>query len=238
MDFIVGLLVSDGFFSIMVVVDRFFKYGTFIPASKVCPAEEAARLFLKYVVKYLGVPKMIISDQDTRFTGRFCKELFKLMGSSLNFSKSVHPQTDGQTERVNALIETYLRHYVSATQRDWPKLLDIAQFSYNLQRSEATNQSPFEIVTGQQPLTPNAVVTGYQGLNPTTYQFANEWQEQHELARACLHKAEKRTKKWADRKRRDINFEVDDLVLSKLSGIYATHVTKGLCEDTRGHSKF
>ncbi|XP_039017600.1 uncharacterized protein LOC120148589 [Hibiscus syriacus] len=71
MDFIIGLPVSDGFSSIMVVVDRFSKYGTFIPASKVFPAEEAARLFLKYVVKYWGVPKMIISDRDTRFTGRF-----------------------------------------------------------------------------------------------------------------------------------------------------------------------
>ncbi|KAE8692579.1 hypothetical protein F3Y22_tig00110831pilonHSYRG00022 [Hibiscus syriacus] len=146
MDFIVGLPVTDGFSSIMVVIDRFSKYGTFIPASK-------------------------------------------LMGSSLNFSMSVHPQTDGQTERVNALIETYLRHYVSATQCDWPKLLDIAQFSYNLQRSEATNQSPFEIVTRKQPLTPNAIATGYKGPNPTAYQFAKEWQEQHELARACLHKA-------------------------------------------------
>ncbi|KAE8723919.1 hypothetical protein F3Y22_tig00011277pilonHSYRG00017 [Hibiscus syriacus] len=196
MDFIVGLPVTDGFSSIMVVIDRFSKYGTFIPASKVCPAEEAALLFLKHMVKYWGVPKMIISDRDTRFTGRFWKELFKLMGSSLNFSTSVHPHTDGQTERVNALVETYLRHYVSATQRDWPKLLDIAQFSYNLQRSEVTNQIPFEIVTGQQPLTPYAITTGYKGPNPTSYQFAKEWQEQHELARACLHKAGKRTKKY------------------------------------------
>ncbi|KAE8731731.1 hypothetical protein F3Y22_tig00002684pilonHSYRG00048 [Hibiscus syriacus] len=184
MDFIIGLPVSDGFSSIMVVVDRFSKYGTFIPASKVFPAEEAARLFLKYVVKYWGVPKMIISDRDT----------------------SVHPQTNGQTKRVNALVETYLRHY----------------------RSEATNQSPFEIIIGQQPLTPNAVVTGYQGPNPTAYQFAKEWQEQHELARACLLKAGKRTKKWADRKSRDVNFEVGDLVLAKLSGIMRNPYHKGL----------
>ncbi|KAE8734320.1 hypothetical protein F3Y22_tig00000773pilonHSYRG00160 [Hibiscus syriacus] len=237
MDFIVGLPVTDGFSSIMVVIDRFSKYGTFIPASKVCPAEEAARLFLKHVVKYWGVPKTIISDRDTRFTGRFWKELFKLMGSSLNFSTSVHPQTDGQTERVNALVETYLRHYVSATQRDWPKLLDIAQFSYNLQRSEATNQSPFEIVTGQQPLTPNAIATGYKGPNPTAYQFAKEWQEQHELARACLHKAGKRTKKWADRKRRDVNFEVGDLVLAKLSGILRNPYHKGLVRRYEGPFK-
>ena len=122
------------------------------------------------------------------------------MGSDLNFSTSMHPQTDGQTERVNALLETYLQHYVSATQRDWPKLLDVAQFSYNLQRSGATNQSPFEIVTGQQPLTPNAVATHYTGPNPAAYRFAKDWQEKNDLARACLHKASKRNKKWADQK--------------------------------------
>ncbi|KAL4383104.1 hypothetical protein GQ457_15G008210 [Hibiscus cannabinus] len=99
MDFIIGLPKVDDFSSIMVVVDRFSKYATFIPASKVCPAEEAARLFLKHVVKYWGVPKKIVSDRDTRFTGRFWTELFKLLGSNLNFSTSFHPQTDGQTER-------------------------------------------------------------------------------------------------------------------------------------------
>ncbi|KAG8378743.1 hypothetical protein BUALT_Bualt07G0016900 [Buddleja alternifolia] len=61
------------------------------------------------------------------------------------------PQTDGQTERVNALLECYLRHFVSANQHDWAKILDVAQFSYNLQRSEATGKSPFELATGQQP---------------------------------------------------------------------------------------
>ena len=148
MDFIVGLPKADGFGSIMVVVDRFSKYATFIPATKECPVEEAARLFLKNVVKYWGISQSIISDRDGRFTGRFWTELFKLLGSDLRFSTSLHPQTDGQTERVNALLETYLRHYVSASQRDWPKLLDVAQFSYNLHRSEATNQSPFELMMG------------------------------------------------------------------------------------------
>ncbi|KAE8697362.1 hypothetical protein F3Y22_tig00110621pilonHSYRG00135 [Hibiscus syriacus] len=214
---------------------EFSKYATFIPVSKVCPAVEAARLFLKHVVKYWGIPKTIISDRDTRFTGRFWMELFKLMGSSLNFSTAVHPQTDGQTERVNALLEIYLRHYVSANQRDWPKLLDVAQFSYNLQRSEATNQSPFEIVTGQQPLTPNTVVTKYEGPNPSAHNVAKEWHEQHDLARACLHKAGKRTKKWADRKRRDVNFEVGDLVLAKLANVLRhADVHKGLVRRYEG----
>ena len=94
----------------------------------------------------LGLPKFIMSDRDSRFTWKFWMELFKLMGTELHFSTRFHPQTDGQMERVNALLELYLRNFVSANQTDWAKLLDVAQFSYNLQRSEATERSPFEIV--------------------------------------------------------------------------------------------
>ena len=94
------------------------------------------------------------------------------MGSELHFSTSFHPQIDGQTERVNALLELYLRHFVSANQKDWVKLLNIAQFSYNLQRSEATNKSPFELATRQQPLTPHTLMIGYIGKSPTVFKFA------------------------------------------------------------------
>ena len=166
MDFIIGLPKLEDNDFIIVVVDRFSKYATFIAAPTDCTAEETARLFLKHVVKYWGLPKYIISDRDPRFTGKFWTELFKLMGSELHFSTSFHPQTDGQTERVNALLELYLRHFVSANQRDWARLLDKAQFSYNLQRSEATNKSPFELATEQQPLTPHTLTIGYTGRSP------------------------------------------------------------------------
>ncbi|GJU98174.1 putative nucleotidyltransferase, ribonuclease H [Tanacetum coccineum] len=134
----------------------------------------------------------------------------------LNFSTSFHPQTDGQTERVNALLELYLRHYVSANQHDWAKLLDVAQFSYNMQQSEATGKSPFEFVTGRQPLTLNTLATSYDGSSPTAYKTMKEWHEQAELARASLDKAAKKMKKWADAKRRHVEFEVKDQVTVKL----------------------
>ncbi|XP_076933195.1 uncharacterized protein LOC143599008 [Bidens hawaiensis] len=111
------------------------------------------------------------------------------MGTDLNFSTSFHPQTDGQTERVNALFELYLRHYVSANQKDWAKLLDVAQFSYNMQRSEAMGKSPFELVTGHQPLTSNALAASYEGNSPAAYKSLKEWHEQADLARTSLNKA-------------------------------------------------
>ncbi|XP_040937957.1 uncharacterized protein [Gossypium hirsutum] len=105
-------------------------------------------------------------------------------------------------------------------------------------QSGTTNQSPFEIVTGQQPLTPNAVVTHYTGPNPAAYRFAKDWQEKNDLARACLHKASKRSKKWADQNRRDVQFQVGDSVLAKLHLILRyTGLHKGLVQRYEGPFK-
>jgi hypothetical protein len=216
MDFIVSLPKEDGFSSILVVVDRFSKYATFIPATKESPAEKTAELFVKHIVKYWGVPRTIVSDRDARFTGKFWREVFRLLGSDLLFSTSFHPQTDGQTERVNALLEQYLRHYVSANQKNWVKLLDVAQFCYNLQKSESSGHSPFEIATGQQPLMPHTLAAQEKGRPAFAYQFVRDWQEQTDLAKAFLHKAAHKMKKWADQNRRHVEFRQGDQVLVKL----------------------
>lgn len=117
------------------------------------------------------------------------------MGTELNFSTSMHPQTDGQTERMNALLELYLRYYVSANQWVWTKLLDVAQFSYNLLRSESIGRSLFEVLVGQQPNTPTSIATGYTVKSSATYKFAKGWEEQQESARARLTKEAKCMKK-------------------------------------------
>ena len=85
------------------MVDRFSKYVVFIPAPSECLAEEAARIFFSNVVKHFGMPEDIVSDRDTGFTGRFWVELFKLWGTECKFLTANHPQTDGQTERVNQM---------------------------------------------------------------------------------------------------------------------------------------
>ena len=112
--------------TILCIIDRFSKYATFVPAPKYVSAEGTAQLFFKYVVKYWGMPKSIISDRDTRFTGSFWTELFKLLGSRLDMSSSYHPETDGQTERFNSMLEGYLRHFINANQPNWVQLLNVA----------------------------------------------------------------------------------------------------------------
>ena len=149
MDFITGMPEVDDLGSILVVVDRFSKYAVFIAAPQSCTTNAALELFLKHVVKIFGLPKDVISDRDARFTGKFWTCLFKLMGSELKFSIANHPQTNGQMEQIKALLEEYLRHYMTASQKNWVSLLDVAQFCYNLHKLFDTGLSPVELVLGQ-----------------------------------------------------------------------------------------
>lgn len=91
----------------MVVVDRFSKYGVFIPLPKTFHAQDAAKAFFKEVIKNWGIPKSIISDRDPRFTGRFWMELFKMLGSELNFSTSFHPHSAAPIYKAASLSRLY-----------------------------------------------------------------------------------------------------------------------------------
>ena len=227
MDFIIGLPQTKKMGSILVVVDRFSKYATFIPAPHGCKATEAANLFFKNIVKLWGLPIDIVSDRDSRFTGRFWTTLWKLMGTQLNFSTSYHPQTDGQTERVNQILEEYLRHYIAANQQNWVDLLDAAQFSYNLHRSASTGKSPFEMVLGQQPMTPNEIARERGGGRcPAAYRVAHEREQLMLEAQDCLAKAVQRMKKYADEGRRFLEFQVGDKVMLKLTPQVWKRITK------------
>ena len=213
-----GFLKVDGIDAVMVVVDRFSKYVVFMATPSVCTAKVVASLFYKYVVKYFGVPSDVVSDRDVRFTRRFWTVLVGLMGTRLKFSTANHPQMDGQTERINALLEEYLRHYVTATQRNWLELLDSAQFSYNLHKSSATELSPFELILGKQPQTPAEIaVQKTGGRSPATYRFAKERQELFKQAQDNLRRAGKRMVKYANKKRRPLEFDVGNMVLLKLT---------------------
>lgn len=109
MDFVEGLPKSEGFDSIMVVVDRLTKFAHFIPLRHPFNAAQVARAFWDNIVKLHGIPKSIASDHDRVFTGTLWRELFTKAGTKLLYSTAYHPQTDGQSERVNQCLEMYLR---------------------------------------------------------------------------------------------------------------------------------
>jgi hypothetical protein len=114
----VSLPPSRGLDAIMVVVDRFSKMTHFIPTKDEAMAQEIGRLFFTHVFKLHGLPKDTVSDRDPKFTSKFWRALWKRMGSELKMSTSFRPQIDGQTKRVNLVIQQFLRNYVVADQQD------------------------------------------------------------------------------------------------------------------------
>ncbi len=117
-------------------------------------AQETGRLFFSHIFKHHGLPKDIVSDRDPKFTSKFWRALWKRMGLELKMSTSFRPQTDGQTERVNLVIQQILRNYVAVDQRDWVDHLELAKFCYNNSEHSATRSTPFQMVTSKSPIVP------------------------------------------------------------------------------------
>jgi hypothetical protein len=154
MDFMVSLPPSKGFDAIMVVVDRFSKMAHFIPTKDEATTQETRWLFFSHIFKHHGLPKDIVSDRDPKFISKFWRALWKQMGSKLKMSTSFRPQTDGQIERVNLVIQQFLRNYVAADQQDWVDHLELAEFCCNNSEHSATGSTPFQMVTGKSPIVP------------------------------------------------------------------------------------
>jgi len=149
MDFIVKLPKSKEpgtgttYDAIYVVADRLTKRGYFIPWNEEMGAEDTAYLFERHIAANHGTPAEIVSDRDTRFRSTFWRTLMALRGTKQKLSTAAHAQTDGQTERLNQILEQYLRCFVNYRQDDWVKWLPLAQFAYNDSVHSATGFTPF-----------------------------------------------------------------------------------------------
>jgi transposase InsO family protein len=128
LDFIEGLPKSQGKEVILVVVDKFTKYAHFIPLAHPYTVQSVATAFMDNVVKLHGPPTVLISDRDRIFTSTMWKEIFKQFKVDLRFSSAYHPQSDGQTERVNQCLENYLRCMIFSEPHKWAAWLSLAEF--------------------------------------------------------------------------------------------------------------
>jgi transposase InsO family protein len=151
MDFITDLPKSHGYDSILTVVDRHSKGIVLSPCNKTITAEETSQLLLDNVWKRFGFPKVIISDRGPQFTAQVTQELWRKLGIKQKMSTAFHPQTDGESERVNQEIEQYLRICGNFQQDDWAQLLPIIEFAHNARTHRSTHKSPFEVWYGFHP---------------------------------------------------------------------------------------
>lgn len=212
MDFIVELPVSkSGNDTILVIVDRLTKMTHIVPCKSTITAPEVAELFIKEVVRLHGWPSSIVSDRDKLFVSDFWRHLQTAFGAKLQMSSAYHPQTDGQTERMNKTLEDTLRHYIGPFQDNWEQLLPMAEFSINNAISDASGATAFLLNYGQHPDTPTVVAL--RQVHPDVNRFVGRWSALLQHAKACLQAAQSRQKLWADKKRRDESYQVGDLVL-------------------------
>lgn len=151
MDFITKLPKSHGFDAILVVVDRLRKYSHFLLLKHPYSAKTVAEVFVKEVVGLHGIPVSIVSDRDPLFLSVFWKELFRLQGTQLRMSTAYHPESDGQTEVINRILESYLRCFCSEQPKGWSRVIPWAEYWYNTSYQSAARCTPFETVYGRAP---------------------------------------------------------------------------------------
>jgi len=211
-DFITKLPLAQGYNSILVVVDQLTKMVHFIPTTEKTSAEGLTRLFRDNVWKIHGLLESIISDRGLQFAAELMKELNEMLGIKSKLSMAFHPQTDRQTERVNQELEQYLRMFIDHRQEQWPEWLGTAEFAYNNKVHSSTKTSPFKANYGQNPR------MGFEGRKKGKYmgaeKFVEKMKEIQEEAKAALGKVQEDMKKYADKKRSDMEgYKVGDLVM-------------------------
>ncbi|KAI3369313.1 hypothetical protein L3Q82_007563 [Scortum barcoo] len=151
LDFITGLPPSKGNTVVLTVVDRFSKMTHFIPLPKLPSAKETAQVMISQVFRIRGLPKDIVSDRGSQFISGFWKEFCQLLGATVSLSSGYHPESNGQTKRLNQELETCLRCLVAQNQTTWSDHLTWVEYAHNSLPTAATELSPFQVVHGYQP---------------------------------------------------------------------------------------
>jgi hypothetical protein len=217
MDFIVGLpLTACKFDSIWVIVDRLSKSAHFIPVHTHYDARKYAEIYIARVLCLHGVPMTIIFDRGSQFVTRFWEQLHASLGTHLIHSSAYHLQTDGQTERVNQILEYMLIAYVLEHQESWDQNLPWAEFSYNNSYQGSLKMAPFEVLYGHRCRTPlNWIEPGEKVI------FGPDLVEE---AEATIHRIQdnlkavkSRQETYANKRHRPLEFEVGNHVYLRVS---------------------
>jgi len=220
MDFIVDLPVSQGYDSILTVIDRHSKAIILSPCHKTITAEQTSQLLVDNVWKRTGIPKAIISDQGPQFAAQVTQELWRKLRIKQKLSTTFHPQTDGESEQVNQVIEQYLHICGNFQQDNWTTLLPIIEFTHNAQPHCSTHRSPFEVWYGFQPTfkPPLQLQTRLQSMDDCIQYLEQICKE----VTAALMIVAKEMQSGGP-KELSYTFHKDDLVLLEATNLQTTH---------------
>ena len=215
-DFVVGLPMQDKCDTICTVVDKATKMCHFIPCSEKISAKQVAQLYWQYVGKLHGIPSVLISDRDVRFTSKFWKELWRLLGTNLRMGSGFHPESSGQVEKFNQLLEQTLRctiHQLGET-RNWLEVLPVIEFAVNNTPNRTTGYSAFYLNYGFHPLHPLQLLhSPEETRNEAVVQFTSRLQSEFQAAVHQLTKAREQMMQQTSSARRTEEFQQGDLVL-------------------------
>ena len=248
MDFITDLPPSKDeqgqtYDSVLVLIDRFSKYVQYLPVNKTINAQMLANLIKEKCFLKVDQPHSIITDRGSAFTSQYWSDLCFYLKIDHRYSTAFHPQTDGQTERQNQELESYLRMYLNYQQDNWCELLPYAEYAYNSKQHSSHKYTPIQIAYGIRP-------SGFDGVhddhwlkshdqlwNPTgkseeihrrVQGHLKAWAEQWELAKQSLQNAQEQQRLWYNRKHQDKHFKVGDEVLLRSTNIKTRRPSKKL----------
>ncbi|KAJ1037221.1 hypothetical protein NDA10_005943 [Ustilago hordei] len=217
LDFIEGLppskkYDSKTYDSILVIVDRLTKFAILAPTHKTVTAKQTAVLLYGHMVRLFGYPDHMVSDRGRQFISGAWKAFAEQMGVKHSLSTAYHPQTDGQTERVNQVIEQYLRMYCNYEQNDWANLLVTAAFVYNNTVHNSIGVSPFFACYGWNPKAHPDIPQRLGVNDPGRFEYLMDGKERCKYLQEQIREAQRRSVNQYNRKHKDIEFKVGDMV--------------------------
>ena len=201
---------AKGHTSIVVAVDKLTKMVRLAPGHDADNAEATADLFKDTVFRSHGMASTVVSDRGPEFTNKLAAAFCKALGTDHCKSTSYHPQSNGQTERMNRVLEDVLWHFVNPRQDDWDTLLPVLEFAINNSFQESIHDTPFFLNYGRHPRVPSDV--RLPESNPCAHKYLDNIDQAMQKARKCLDAAQQRQKKYADQHRTELSFEIGDEV--------------------------
>ena len=200
-DFIMKLPAVAGKDVILVICDRLSKMTHFVATIEGILVEGLARLLQDNIWKLHGLLESVVSDRGPQFIAELTKKLNRMLGIKVKLSTAFHPQTNGQTERMNQELEQYLRFFIKHRQKDWPEWLAVAEFVINNKVHMVTKVSPFMANYGKELRMGGDIRR--KGKVESMTEFVERMKKMHEETETALKKTQEEMKRYVDRGRKE-----------------------------------